>query len=879
MLLVTGLMVPAAGSPSTPTSPDDGWRVATSRDGLSTLTWTAPHRLPITSDRPEVVDARGRSLGAAVVAEDGRSVQVTVTGAVPDPSTLDVVLSGDRIDEPGTDGTEAGSGESGSGAAARRRLAADPATPGPHQIRSEDYVLAPITLDGLAEPVEMVGHVVEPVRSAATGPRPLVVFLHGRHEFCYAPEGSSADTWTWPCRGGAVDVPSHLGFDYLQRLLASQGHTTVSIRANGINAQDDALPDAGAGARADLVDAHLAHWAGLAAAHRVDLDRVVLVGHSRGGEGVNRLATRTQLTAPHTVVGQVLLAPTDFGSQSTPYVPTVTVLPHCDGDVSDLQGQRFVDFGRDLSGADTALKSAVLMIGANHNWFNTEWTPGLSDAPSSDDWFGRKKAYCGRQHAERLSASEQRAAASALVAGAVRLFADGQQEFAPLFDGSPATAASMGRAITHSAAVGGGRELRRPGHDMNPRAGATADARFCRAVVSARRKAGVCGQGIDGPSPNWPGLEERLPERTDLEVTWQRRGQRVTLDLGTSLDLSTRRLDLRTTIDPTQRDLGLGFRLHDASGATSALLPATIAGLGPLPGGSVHARHWAQTVSVASEHAADIDRTRVTAIELVAATELGRIWIHDVAATPATLAPVPAVRLPVIDFGRTRVAEGGGAGRGTAQLPFTVHGTVSEPATVQVVVARPYGARLDVVVAPGTTEGAVAVEFPRNHTYDDTPVVIHTTAVATSAATTGAYVGRVRVVDDEPAPTVRLRAKRRQVREGGVIRLMVRLTAPVTDHRLYTWRFVRGRAPSAQVGDLAAGWRRRWGLDDPAVSLPRSGHFGTVLLEPGRRRAVITIPTTRDGVREGAEHAAVLVRGPGLRARAAVRIADAVGRR
>ena len=87
----------------------------------------------------------------------------------------------------------------------------------------------------------------------------------------------------------------------------------------------------------------------------------------------------------------MLVAPTDFGAQTAPYVPTVTLLPYCDGDVSDLQGQRFTDVARDLTADDTSLKSSVLVMGANHNFFNTEWTPGLAAAPACDDWGGDER--------------------------------------------------------------------------------------------------------------------------------------------------------------------------------------------------------------------------------------------------------------------------------------------------------------------------------------------------------------------------------------------------------------------------------------------------------------------------------------------------------
>ena len=56
------------------------------------------------------------------------------------------------------------------------------------------------------------------------------------------------------------EIPSHLGYDYIQQVLASQGFATVSVRVNGINAQDFRLSDGGADARAQIVQEHLRHW-------------------------------------------------------------------------------------------------------------------------------------------------------------------------------------------------------------------------------------------------------------------------------------------------------------------------------------------------------------------------------------------------------------------------------------------------------------------------------------------------------------------------------------------------------------------------------------------------------------------------------------------
>ena len=108
----------------------------------------------------------------------------------------------------------------------------------------------------------------------------------------------------------ALEIPSHLGYHYVQNLLASQGFATVSIRVNGINAQDFARQRRRRATPGPCsCGATSTHWAGLAAAHQIDMSRVVLVGHSRGGEGVNRASIRIPLTAPYRIVGQVLIAP------------------------------------------------------------------------------------------------------------------------------------------------------------------------------------------------------------------------------------------------------------------------------------------------------------------------------------------------------------------------------------------------------------------------------------------------------------------------------------------------------------------------------------------------------------------------------------------
>ena len=117
----------------------------------------------------------------------------------------------------------------------------------------------------------------------------------------------------------------------------------------------------------------------------------------------------------------------------TSYIPTVSLLPYCDGDVISSEGQNYTDLGRDLAADDTALRSSLMVMGANHNFFNTEWTPATATAPETafDDWGGDPDATCGKRTAERLTATEQRSVGRGYIAGAVWLLADHDMRVLP----------------------------------------------------------------------------------------------------------------------------------------------------------------------------------------------------------------------------------------------------------------------------------------------------------------------------------------------------------------------------------------------------------------------------------------------------------------
>lgn len=841
------------------------WTVQDLGQGRYVVAWRSPTRFPLTSDRPTITGPVDAQVGTPELDADGRTVRAVVTAdRRPDPAAYDVVLSGDRLDTTGDDRYRVAATSAALPSASKAldlpgtvTLPVDPATRGEFAVSTSDYELDPVKLPGMPRPIEMVGHVVEPAADAAIGPRPLVLFLHGRHSVCYDPSDPEAWGDDWPCQAPLREIPSHLGYDYIQQVLASQGYATVSVRVNGINGQDYRLPDGGADARAEIVEHHLDHWAAIAGEHEVDLDRVVLVGHSRGGEGVDRASIQIPLTAPYRIVGQVLIAPTDFASQTAPYVPTVTLLPFCDGDVSDLQGQKFTDTARDLTSGDTSLKSSVLVMGANHNYFNTEWTPGLAQAPAWDDWGGEPKAACGKRNADRLSPREQQAVGTAYVAGAVHLFAEGDQGLLPLFDGSRARVASTGDAQVLSHAIGGGRDVRAPGLGAERSLPHGAQTRLCQGVTSTRVAACSRGVAYGGVRPHWPEEYEHVPTRTFFEMAWTAAGQDGGLLLDEPLDLSEGRLELRTIIDPARGPADLRVRITDAAGGSAVLEPAYGA-LPAITAGADSDKFWAQTLVADPTGATGVDLARIVRVDLVSTSARGRVWVADVSSAPTDLAPVPELRLPTVDVGTLRIPEGDRRRPVTAYLPFRITGELGRSGRLIVMTAgqeRGGTQRFTLDLAPGQASGEIPITYTPDRADDQDKAMTSVTVWPSRNLMTDGYLGRLVVLDDDPTPRTVVKPVARTVREGAVARWQVAMDAGVDYELFVSGRVVRGPRPPVSAGDVGQTWvEQHLGPDadlDKALFTFRPMVFER--MRAGVRTLEIAIPIRRDAVAEGRE--------------------------
>ncbi|MGW7166774.1 hypothetical protein ACWGH3_16010 [Streptomyces sp. NPDC054884] len=865
----------AAGTSALP----EGWRTTGSGKSQE-LVWRSPRKVPVGDAQVEFRSGE-RLLGAPRPAADGRTFRLPLDGVrLGRPGDLRVEAAGRPLDAAGVNAAvrERRGLDSSSGPSRLPRAATvnqvDPGVAGSFRTTSGEYSLPSVRLPGYDTEAEMKAVVVAP--EGATGSRPLALFLHGRHATCFK---DSDTTLEWPCPAGHEPIPSYRGYLHDQQLLASQGYVTVSVSANSVNAQDWQAADAGAQARSSLIRLHLAHWADWAAdpstapevvrrAPRADLDRVLLVGHSRGGEGADR-AAMDSLTPPPadqdgyhgrtrwTIRGTVLIGPTIFGQNPQPDVPSVTILPGCDGDVIDLQGEYYVDGTRGVS-RGKALHSAVYMTGANHNYFNSEWTPGQAAAPAEDDFLYGGDAHdplCSPDTATRLTAEQQQTAGSTYIAAAARLFVAGDDRVRPLLDGSPARAASAGpaRVLTH--AVGAARS----GAFLPVSSATVGGGRLC-AQVDPVPDVSCLDPDLKTASPHFaqwrrvtPGKE---PDRYALAMNWSRPGAPTELSPARPVSLSgAKALSLRVIVPPNSTGTELDVALTDVSGKRADLGRVGVDGL---PGTSRTSSYWAREVRVPLSAATreGLDLGRVRTLHLTPRTESGTAWLVDAYGwRPGTPAVEPA-ELARVDVGHLSVKEGD-SGTRTYQVPVRVSGSGS--GEVRLFVDEPgsdFPVARTVRVRAGTqVDIPVTVEGNTRYGADaDRRVAVKTVR----GAVVGSFLGGVTAQNDDPQPTVTVTPVADQVIEGQPLVWRISLSAAAdvvqwTDLQLLA---VSDGAELSTV-DVPATWLASAFKASPDPERPLSAlPDGALLMSevPADSLSIdVSVPTVADELSEGTE--------------------------
>ena len=218
------------------------------------------------------------------------------------------------------------------------------------------------------------------MRAARARPFPLTVFAHGNH----SPLENSTP-----------------GYLYLCQLFASHGVIAATIDANFLNGFNFGENDG----RAIVHLEHLKQFRtwNNTATHplhgKVDLNRILIVGHLRGGEAVGHASLFNRLASVGGVLldGSAGLDPYRFGLTAAAIAPTdrqfvpvsgPTVVPDSyyvihgskDSDVFTFEGYHSYERAHavDLANptvSDGKFKAMLSVHKANHNQFNSIWAP------------------------------------------------------------------------------------------------------------------------------------------------------------------------------------------------------------------------------------------------------------------------------------------------------------------------------------------------------------------------------------------------------------------------------------------------------------------------------------------------------------------------
>lgn len=433
-----------------------------------------------------------------------------------------------------------------------RASGADPTAPGPYAVESFDYDAGEFMVQygqRTVYPERLKGTIHHPKTG---GRRPLIVLLHGNHSNCrivffeFVVPGCDETPVT-------DSVENHTGYEWFAENLASHGYVVLSASANGTNGATLIQERAGLEGRVQVLERTLAlveQWNGKpqppvddALVGRVDLSRIGLMGHSRGGEAVTRFIAhnRDSLKGRWPLRAVVALAATDFERHRPRGVPFAALLPTCDGDVFDLQGSHAFE-----RAADDAPRVQWVVRGANHNFFNTVWT--------YDDGGSNPNSPCHGDADTRLTADSQRHVGMFLMGAFLRRHVGGEVAFD--------TAASGGAVPSAECVV------------------------RCEDVVrTTYLPPGSVGPDLPAAQTGPVSVERCNPERSSCpseahrswtEQAFLRWSQPAEVNLPTApLDLRGRTIVLRVAADRDHTEnkgaAAIGLRLVDARGGTSTV--------------------------------------------------------------------------------------------------------------------------------------------------------------------------------------------------------------------------------------------------------------------------------------------------------------------
>jgi hypothetical protein len=533
-------------------------------------------------------------------------------------------------------------------------------------------------------------------------------------------------------------------------------------------------------------------------------------------------------------------------------------LPLCDGKVENSQGQFYIDASHDVAYSE-ALRSAVLVPGANSNYFNMQWTPGMALAKSTDDWPNPYDTVCGpNRNGTRLSSREQQAVGLAYTLALVRLASNQDIAMLPLLDGSFVRPEVIGRAEVTTSAVGGARNrvLYRPEDMGMPLLQNGMNGRECVGNAYSNSSYPLCRDGVFGGerysaiSPHFTRAVSRSEAFTlavpiVLELEWADRvgaaaqfpvhgifanfsgldwiDVRIASDRYYFSDRGPPSFEL-VVIDRNGRNATLQSNLTTIEQWPDVVWNA-------VPSRSATRIHASTLRGSLASVRARVDISGIVAVRVVALFAWGKVWILDMATSQARVRKPKILNLPVISVQSAIVSEGDGLQSYslniTSDQPLTLPGSIWVTRyTYNILGNIEDGFQLDLVPGGSSTVMASIVVFNgvRDNLYDPYRDLenFYLGIESKKGVVTGAYIGSVTVEEDDPNPTFSVVSSNATAIECSNLLWTVELSSPAFYKNIYFAVVKPTNGTELMTDDVDPSWLQKHGQKVPSIAVPLS---------------------------------------------------------
>jgi hypothetical protein len=199
-----------------------------------------------------------------------------------------------------------------------------------------------------------------------------------------------------------------------------------------------------------------------------------------------------------------------------------------------------------------------------------------------------------------------------------------------------------------------------------------------------------------------------------------------------------------------------------------------------------------------------VDLTNIVALQLVASSSSGLVWVLDIAASQDQILQPVVLDLPAISVERLSVPEGNGLK--TFSVKVTAEKPLKSPGAIWLQ-QNSGGYQIDIASGSKTLIAEVPFSWVGDSLFGfgSTPTNHFLAVSALKGVVSGNYIGGITIVEDDPIPTLSVVAKSVTANEGQSLEWKLRLSTATTGVGFYCY-LIPPNGTELSTRDVPASW-------------------------------------------------------------------------